>query len=78
MYILYPEAVELAGVCEVHELVPNWPALERVLAVRTLYPNYEMLILLKAWIGGLLPGAHRHASSQFAPRTLDPNVVQSA
>ena len=34
VYILYPEAAELAGLSEVHELVPNWQSLEHVLAVR--------------------------------------------
>ena len=34
VYILYPEAVHLAGAAAVHELVPNWESLERVLAVR--------------------------------------------
>ena len=34
VYILYPEAVNLAGPSAVHELVPIWELLERVLAVR--------------------------------------------
>jgi hypothetical protein len=34
VYIIYPEAINLAGPAAVHELVPNWESLERVLAVR--------------------------------------------
>jgi len=34
VYILYPEAVNLAGPAAVHDLVPNWNLLERVLSVR--------------------------------------------
>ena len=37
VYILYPEAVELAGVMEVHDMVPTWLALESVLTVRSPY-----------------------------------------
>ena len=35
VYILYPEAVNLAGPSAVHDLVPNWELLERVLLVRS-------------------------------------------
>ena len=34
IYILYPEAVELAGTAEVHGMVSDWPSLESVLTVR--------------------------------------------
>ncbi|KAK9916467.1 hypothetical protein WJX75_002924 [Coccomyxa subellipsoidea] len=34
VYLLYPEAVEAAGLGLVHELVSSWPFLERTLAVR--------------------------------------------
>ncbi len=34
VYIVYPEAVNLAGPSAVHDLVPNWELLERVLLVR--------------------------------------------
>lgn len=33
VYLLYPEAVEAAGLGLVHELVSSWPLIERTLAV---------------------------------------------
>ena len=44
VYILYPEAVNLAGSAAVHDLVPNWVSLERVLAVRVLVDERRLLI----------------------------------
>lgn len=36
VYLLYPEAVEAAGLGLMHELVSSWPFLERTLAVSLL------------------------------------------
>lgn len=36
VYLLYPEAAEAVGVRLLRELVPNWAATERELAVRFL------------------------------------------
>lgn len=38
VYILYPEAVETAGLEEAHDFVPGWEPLEHALKVRNLNP----------------------------------------
>ena len=48
VYIIYPEAVELAGIGQVHDLVPNWAALECHLTVRLL--DYSGLALYQVHV----------------------------
>ena len=46
VYLLYPEAVEAAGLGLMHELVSSWPFVERTLAVSLLNTLVIICIIL--------------------------------
>lgn len=64
VYLLYPEAVEAAGLGLVHELVSSWPFLERTLAVGCTPHPFSAVGPFHCIISTMVFGAPCNASSQ--------------